>query len=155
MAERPRTLTDDELAGIADLFDAITVHELARAWSELSFRDTGTTPEADTISDRIDRAIETFHLVAVPEETPPLLLAGPAAFPQLPEGATDLPHMLEVPDRPIDREAVAESVIAKIATELATDPPEDRAHALIELTYELEGWGSVTADDVRSAHDGR
>ncbi|ADJ16221.1 DUF7109 family protein [Halalkalicoccus jeotgali] len=133
-------LTDDELAGICDLFGALTREELARARSELAFRrDEEAGPEG-----RIEAALSTYALV----EHDGLVLAGPAAFPTLPEGASDLPHILEAPDREVDREAAGEAVLAALAAEEDTELAR-------EVSYDLEAWAPVDASAVREGEQER
>lgn len=132
-------LTDDELAGICDLFGALTREELREARSELAFRqgrDTG--PEK-----RVEEAIVSYALV----EFDGVVLAGPAAFPTLPEGAGDLPHILDVPERAVDREALGEAVVERLSTE---DPELAR-----EVSYDVEAWAPVDASAVREREQER
>ncbi|MDL5361939.1 hypothetical protein [Halalkalicoccus sp. NIPERK01] len=133
-------LTDDELAGICDLFGALTREELAWARSELAFRqDEETGP-----NERIDEAIDAYALV----EHEGLILAGPAAFPTLPEGAGDLPHILDVPEREVDREAAGEAVLDSLRAE--DDPALAR-----EVSYDVEAWAPVDASGVRDGEQER
>ncbi|WP_122089636.1 DUF7109 family protein [Halalkalicoccus subterraneus] len=132
-------LTDDELAGICDLFGALTREELREARSELAFRrGREAGPE-----DRIEAAIESYALV----EFDGLVLAGPAAFPTLPEGAGDLPHILDVPEREVDREALGEAVLDRLST-------EDAAIAR-EVSYDVEAWAPVDASRARDGEQER
>ncbi|MFC6905008.1 DUF7109 family protein [Halalkalicoccus tibetensis] len=133
-------LSDDELAGICDLFGALTREELREARSELAFRQ-GRDPGPEK---RVEGAIEAYALV----EHDGLLLAGPAAFPTLPEGAGDLPHILEVPEREVDREAVGERVLERLRAE---DDPE----LAREVSYDLEAWAPVDASGVREREQER
>lgn len=126
-------LTEDELAGICDLFGALTREELARARSELAFRH-GREAGSEK---RIEAALASYALV----EHEGVLLAGPAAFPTLPEGASDLPHILDIPEREIDREAAGEAVLDSLHTEDA-----DLAR---EVSYDLEAWAPVDASAIR------
>lgn len=133
-------LTDDELAGICDLFGALTREELAEARSELAFRRGW---EAGS-EERIEEALSTYSLV----EHDGLLLSGPAAFPTLPEGASDLPHILDVPEREVDREAAGEAVLRLLSEE--DDPDLAR-----EVSYDLEAWAPVDASGVRDGEQER
>lgn len=133
-------LTDDELAGICDLFGALTREELADARSELAFR-RGQEPDSEK---RIEEALGTYALV----EHDGLLLSGPAAFPTLPEGASDLPHILDVPEREVDREAAGEAVLRRLSEE--DDPDLAR-----EVSYDLEAWAPVDASGVRDGEQER
>lgn len=132
-------LTDDELAGICDLFGALTREELQEARSELAFRqgrDAG--PEK-----RVEEAIASYALV----EFDGLILAGPAAFPTLPESAGDLPHILEVPEREVDREALGEAVVERLSTE--------ETGLAREVSYDVEAWAPVDASAVREREQER
>lgn len=133
-------LTDDELAGICDLFGALTREELREARSELAFRrGREAGPE-----ERVEEAIGSYALV----EHDGLLLAGPTAFPSLPEGASDLPHILAVPEREVDREAAGEGVLERLRAE--EDPELAR-----EVSYDLEAWAPVEASGVREREQER
>jgi hypothetical protein len=96
--------TDDELAGIVDLFGALAKEKLVAALSELAFRRGEEPDEADLVA-TVDDAVDRFYLVPVDDR----LVAGPAAFPELPDGAEDLPHILDVDRRQVDRAAAAEA----------------------------------------------
>lgn len=128
----------DELAGICDLFGALTREELAEARSELAFRQ-GREPGSE---ERIEEALAAYALV----EYDGLLVAGPAAFPTLPEEATDLPHIMDVPERNVDREAVGEAVLDSLRAE---DDP-DLAY---EVSYDVDAWAPVDANAVRAELD--
>lgn len=153
MTDGPRSFTADELAGIIDMFGALTPDELCRACDELSFRETGETPARETITETIDEAVDGFHLARVPDGEEPLLLAGPSAFPRLPPGAEDLPHILDIEERSVDRTAVASSLLETIDAELQGDPSSSRRHDLVGVTYDLESWADIDAAAVRAAND--
>jgi hypothetical protein len=91
-------LTPDELAGIVDILGPVTRGELEDACGELAFKHSGDSAWLD-----IQAALESYHLVAVDghgeDADEPLLVVGPAAFPALPDGVEDLPHILDVPSR--------------------------------------------------------
>ena len=149
MADEPRPFTGDELAGIVEQFGALTVTELTRAISELSFRETGVAIDEERARQRIENAVEAYDLACVTNHEPSLLIAGPAAFPSLPPGAADLHHLLDVPGRSVNREPVAQSILERIAAELDDDPGERRTHELIGLTYDVESWGDIDAASLR------
>ena len=92
----PDVLTDDELAGIIDLFGALRRPELSAAVSELAYRQGSEPPDVDAA---VEAARSSFVLLAVPGEEGQLLAVGPAAFPTLPDGAEDLLHILDVEPR--------------------------------------------------------
>ncbi|MEM4781258.1 MAG: hypothetical protein QXG03_06845 [Halalkalicoccus sp.] len=131
-------LTDDELAGICELFGALTRGELDRARSELAFRQ-GREPDEEGI----EAAIEAYALV----EFDGLMVAGPTAFPALPEGAGDLPHILDVPEREVDREALGEYVLARLG--------DEEFEVAREVSYDVEAWAPVDASDLRERESGR
>ena len=87
-----------------------------------------------------------------PSREPTFLAVGPAAFPQLPEGAEDLPHILDIPDREIDREALSESVLDQLSTdavEAIADGDTSRLETLADVTYDIEAWAPVDAGPIR------
>jgi hypothetical protein len=148
--------TPDELAGIVDLFGALTRAELAEALSELAYRQGETVPDGT-----IDDALEAFALVVVErDDAEDLLAPGPSAFPTLPDGAEDLPHILDVDTRHVDREAVGRAAEKRLradaARAVANEEPA-RAAELLDVSYDLEAWGGVELDDIRdrldAAHD--
>lgn len=159
------TQTHDELAGVVDLFGALTQAELTTALTELAFK-RGEKPDEEVVEATIEDAIDDYALVVVddPEresdgDTPDatrLLVPGPTAFPSLPPAAEDLPHIMDVPERRIDREAVGERVLARLreeATEATDAGDRDRAEQLLDVSYDLEAWAPVAADDVRETLD--
>jgi hypothetical protein len=78
---------------------------------------------------------------------------GPVAFPALPAGAGDLPHILNIPDRGVDRAAAGEAAAERLLAEAATAVDAGntgRITELIDVSYELEAWANV---DVTPARD--
>jgi hypothetical protein len=151
----------DEIAGVVDLFGALTRAELGQGLAELAFKQ-GEQCEPEVFDPDIDAAIATYHLVAVaPAETPvttdeQLLVAGPVAFPELPPGATDLPHILDIGERDIDRETAADAAQRRFEQEAATavnDDDQTMIAALLDASYELEAWGSIDLADARRRLD--
>ncbi|SFF92799.1 hypothetical protein SAMN04488063_0828 [Halopelagius inordinatus] len=167
----------DDLAGIVDLFGALSRSELERALDELAFKQ-GRDADADALSDAVDGAIRDYYLVAFDGDsdaaddtddtnaTAELLAAGPVAFPSLPPNAEDLPHILDVPDRDVQSEAVAAATADRLRDEVAdavadgsNGPPDeetrDRLRSLLDVTYDVEAWAgdSVEIGDVRSELD--
>jgi hypothetical protein len=147
-------LTDDELAGVVDLFGALRRPELAEAVSELAYRRGAEPPDVDGA---VEAALSAFVLVAVPADGDGELLAvGPTAFPTLPEGAEDLPHILDVEPRSIDRERVgrvAEERLRGEAARAVDAGDDDRAAALRDVTYDLEAWAPVALETLRGRLD--
>ncbi|MFB6171653.1 MAG: hypothetical protein ABEJ23_03910 [Haloarculaceae archaeon] len=143
-------VTQDELAGVVDLFGGLTRVELADALDELAFKRASDPPGDDVVAD----AVRTYALVEYDRAAcEPLLVAGPAAFPSLPDGAADLPHILDVPEREIDREALAAHVESRFRADAAravADGDDERIAHLLDVSYDLETWGSV---DLAGARD--
>jgi hypothetical protein len=142
----------DELAGIVDTFGALERSELERACSETAFR-RGEELEEDAVARAIDDAIDAYALI----EHDGMLVPGPAAFPTLPDGAEDLPHILDVERREFDRAAVAATVADRFAADVedAIDAGDRAAcEALLDRSYAVESWGPVELDDERERLDG-
>lgn len=157
------TPTPDELAGIVDGFGGLTRDELATAAADLAAR-AGDAFDRDALLEAIDEALGAYYLLEVdagavaiagdgggPEG--PLLVPGPAALPALPEGGEDLPHLLDVETRAIDREAAAEQVEGRLRADAAAaiDAADaERAERLLDACYEVEAWGPVDLADARA-----
>jgi hypothetical protein len=167
----------DDLAGVVDLFGALTRAELDRALDELAFKRRVDPPEGV-----VDDAVASYHLV----DHDGLLVAGPTAFPTLPEGAADLPHILDVDREAPPTEAVAETVERRFRAEAARTlaggsadvdagdgddtadadegngadvtggargPAADPVERLVDVSYDLEAWGPVDVGGVRRRLD--
>jgi len=149
------TATGDELAGVADLFGALTRDELESALSELAFK-RGEAVDEDAIDDAVAAAIERYYLVAVDHDGERLLAPGPVAFPTLPDGAEDLPHIMDASDRDIDDGGVVEAAERRLRADAAQAVDADdteRVERLLDVSYDLETWGSTDVSDVRSRLD--
>lgn len=159
--------TADELAGVVDLFGALTRDELERALAELAFKREGEFQPAD-FADAIDEALESYHLLAVGEdavvavegnadaEEDTWLVAGPVAFPTLPEDAADLPHILDVPERSVDLTAAgsaAEQQFRADAAAAVEAGDAERIEALLDASYELEAWAPIDLAGARERLD--
>jgi hypothetical protein len=149
-------LQSDELAGVVDLFGALTPAELERALGELAFKQ-GSDVEAAALSGAVDDAVASYALVRYEQGGETLLIPGPAAFPTLPENAEDLPHILDVRERDVDREAAARAVAERLRTEAAravTDGDEESMRRLLDVTYDVAVWSdAVDVDDIRARLD--
>ena len=169
----PSVAARDDLAGVVDLFGWLTRAELSRALSELAFKQR-TEVDEDAIDAAIDLAVSEYALVPAPSgaltgDAPDDALAGdgepdrtadstalavgPAAFPTLPEGSEDLPHILDVPDRDVDREALADAVLERLreeAVEVISEGDDHRLETLADVTYDVEAWAPVDVDPVRT-----
>ncbi|NHX36713.1 MULTISPECIES: DUF7109 family protein [Halolamina] len=169
--------THDELAGVVDLFDALTRAELERALVELAYR-RGADVREDAVSAAVAEAVREYYLVELPAEavagdvdvhesrSDPLasgntersgdadeaLVVGPVAFPMLPAEGEDLPHILDVPERSVDHAAAAEHVAERLREESETvvdDDDAERAATLVDVTYDAEAWGPVELGETR------
>jgi len=151
--------THDELAGVVDLFGALTHTELADALDELAFKQ-GQAVDEGALETAIDDAIEAYALVEyepanepVDDDSETLVTVGPTAFPTLPANAEDLPHILDFERRSVDRERLAAQVSQRLTAEAtaAVDAAEtDRAAELLDVAYDIETWAPVDTDAVRS-----
>ena len=168
----------DDIAGIVDLFGAVTRTELSRALAELAFKHRLELDD-DAVESAIDGAIAEYALVPAPpnavstpsdrSDAPDIpadksvdgpdapadasfLAVGPAAFPSLPDGATDLPHILDVPEREVDRNRLADAALERLSSDAVaaiTDGDEARLAVLGDVTYDIETWASVDAGPIR------
>ncbi|MFC4436793.1 MULTISPECIES: DUF7109 family protein [Natrialbaceae] len=165
--------TADELAGVVDLFGGLTRSELERALAEAAFRADGASVDEDALEAAVDRALDSFALVAYEpsgrdgrvnatasattdggDET--LLVAGPTAFPTVPDHAEDVPHILDVEPRRLDREALGETVrgeFADAADDALDAGDAERIETLLDVSYDLEAWAPVELDDERTRLD--
>lgn len=137
----------DALAGVVDLFGALSRAELERALEELAYKEGVDPPDPGTI----DRAVERYALVsyAIEDEDDELLVPGPSAFPSLPPGAEDLPHIMDVPTRSVDREAVGRAVEERFRADVARAVASEDGPAvgrLLDVSYDLDAWGLDLAD---------
>jgi hypothetical protein len=168
----PSVAARDDLAGVVDLFDWLTRAELSHALSELAYKKRAEVDD-DAIAAAIDVAVAEYTLVPAPPEaltedgTEPTavddpddgldadgvaLAVGPAAFPSLPDDAADLPHILDVPERGVDRAVLSEAVLARLSTDAVSAISEsdvDRLEVLADVTYDIEAWAPVDATAIR------
>lgn len=138
----------DELAGVVDLFCFLTREELERALTELAFKRGEDPPDGAVIDD----AVASYHLVECVDG----LAVGPTAFPTIPEGATDLPHILSIEPRQIDRSRLAKTVEQRFRGETARAVAagnHERITHLLDLSYDLETWGVLDLSGVRDRLD--
>lgn len=141
----------DELAGIVDLFDGLTRTELEEAIEHVAARQ-GATLDPEDLDERIERARWEYYLLAVEHDGATLLVAGPAALPSLPNHAEDLPHMMEVPERAVDAEQLADAATERLtddARDAISEGDRDRAEFLLDVCYDAETWGPVEVDGIR------
>ncbi|WP_276271148.1 DUF7109 family protein [Haloarcula litorea] len=152
-------LTRDELAGVVDVLGPVTVDEVGRACSELAFK-RGEDADPGGFAGDVEDALDSYHLVRVADHEAdteaPLLVVGPAAFPEIPEGAADLPHILDLPERRVDREGAARAAEERFredAVVAVRAGDDERIAALLDVSYELEAWGPVDLASVRERLD--
>jgi hypothetical protein len=150
----------DELAGVVDMFGALTRAELQEALAELAFKQ-GEGYDPDAFADDIATAVEGYYLVPVDsseaggdgKEGPQLLVPGPVAFPDLPENAEDLAHIMNISTRRVDRDTAGRAGVERFRTEVAETATPERASTLVDVSYELETWAGVDLSDVRGQLD--
>jgi len=151
--------THDELAGVVDLFGALTHAELAAALGELAFKQGQDVDEA-ALEAEIDAAIAAYALVeyepadsSQPEDAGTVIAVGPTAFPSLPPNAEDLPHILDYERRSIDRERLASQVSQRLTAEATATVDADetgRATELLDVAYDIEMWAPIETEEIRS-----
>lgn len=137
-------LSADELTGIVDLFCVLTREELDSALTELAFKRGEDPPDGSIVED----AVASYHLVECEDG----LAVGPTAFPTIPTGATDLPHIMSVEPREIDWDRLSRSVEERFREETAravAAGEDDRVDHLRDVSYDLEAWGAVDLTQLR------
>lgn len=160
--------THDELAGVVDMFGGLTREELIQALTELAFKQ-GKEPDVEAVEATVADAIDSYAIVAVEpkspdvaegdadDETPTeLLIPGPTAFATLPPDADDLPHILDIERREIDRSAVGEQILDRLrreADEAIEAGDEERIERLLDVSYDVEAWAPVEAEEIRTQLD--
>ena len=155
--------TPDDLAGVVDLFGALTPAELRRALGELAFK-RGQDADPEQFAGAVADARQSYHLIAVDtgaagvdvSDAEELLVVGPVAFPTLPEGARDLPHILDIPERDPDRDAVRTAAATRFRGDAAgaiDDGDTERIRTLLDTSYELETWGGMDLSVTRERMD--
>lgn len=148
--------TRDELAGVVELFGGLTREELEGALVELAYKQ-GTDVKREALDAEIEAALSDYYLVETEHGGEALLVAGPVAFPSVPENGADLPHIMDVETRSVDRESVGTAVHERLREEAsaATEADdEERVQYLLDVSYDVEAWAPVAADDVRERLDG-
>jgi hypothetical protein len=173
----------DELAGVVDLFGALTNEELARALVELAYRQRGDADGSavrEAIDVAVDWAVDRYYLVeyqpdahgtpdgnsagnAVDDEETDdidapegLVTVGPVSFPTLPPEADDLPHILDLPTRSVSRASLARAVESRLrgdAARAVAAGDEERIRRLFDVTFDLEAWAPVDVSEVRARLD--
>lgn len=144
-------VTGDTIAGVVDLFGALTEDELRTALAELAYK-RGDGFEPERFEQDIADACESYHLVRVTDRQPPFLVPGPVAFPTVPEGGTDLVHILDVETRDLDRSVSSTAAVERFDGDVRRALEENdrqRLEDLLDVSYELEAWASVDLSDER------
>lgn len=147
--------TPDELAGTVDLFGALDRPTLRQACVELAFKQ-GDDREPESFDDAIDDAVASYHLVAIDDDGSQLLVPGPVAFPTLPDGARDLPHILDVDERTVPRERLAEAAERRFrddAADAIAAGDREWIADLLDVSYELDVWAPVEVSATRTRLD--
>lgn len=153
-------VTADELAGVVDLFGALTREELAAALAELAFKH-GEGYEPEQFGGDIDAARAGFQLVRVDDHalediTDPVLVVGPTAFPELPPDARDLLHILGIDDRGVGPETATAAAVEAYRRDAATataDGRTGRIEELLDVSYDIEAWADVDLGETRELLD--
>lgn len=141
----------DELAGVTDVFGALSRAEILQAFEDLAAR-SGADFDPDRLEEGIEAALSSYYLVAVERDGRELLAAGPAALPRLPEGGEALPDLLSVDPRPVEPAALGEAAVERLRGEAAravNEADDDRIEALLDVCYDLEAWAPVETADLR------
>lgn len=149
--------THDELAGVVDLFGALTRSELTRALDELEFK-RGEAVDETALQSNIETAVDAYVLVeyepaGTDEGGETRLTVGPTAFPTLPSNAEELPHILDYERRSVDRDRLAEQVRERLTADaeaVVEAGDTDRAEKLVDVSYDIEAWAAVEARGIRS-----
>jgi hypothetical protein len=165
MSERE---TYDELAGVVDLFGALTRDELHRALEELAYKQGKGTDET-ALSAAVEDAVAEYYLVeyagdagdgvrddGVVDDDATFLTVGPVAFPTLPPNAEDLPHILDIDRRAVDRETLGEQVHERLLGDAARAVNANdtaRIDHLLDVSYDLEAWAPVDVAEARARLD--
>lgn len=150
-------VSGDEIAGIVDIFGALTRQELGQALVELAFK-RGEEREPSSFDAEIDEAIDTYQLLGLdgdavdPSVNETALVPGPAAFPTLPDQAEDLRHILDVPERTVDDNRAGEIAADRLHEEAVIairTGDHDELRRLIDLSYDIELWAPVSLSETR------
>ena len=130
--------------------DANGGSEAANGEREADDVDTSEDENVDASEDEDHDSVD----VDAPTET--VLATGPTAFPSLPEGAEDLPHIMDVTERTVDRGRVSRAAEARLRREAAhavAAGDDERVRELLDVSYDLEAWGGVDLGGVRTRLD--
>lgn len=145
----------DEIAGVVDRFGALPPATLREALAELAFK-RGEEREPASFADAVADAIDSYHLLELVADGDPLVVVGPVAFPTPPDDAADLPHILDVEERSVDRDRVATAAERRFradAGRAVAANDRERIERLLDVSYELEAWASIDLAETRDRLD--
>jgi len=142
-------LSGDELAGIADQFDALPPDSMRRAIRETAFR-AGEEVGEEQIESWIESALKKFTLLKIELDGDPYIVPGPRSFPTVPEAASDLVHVLDVEPRDVPSEALETGVRKSLARAAEKIEEPEKAQVLLDVTYDAEAWVGTDLSDVRT-----
>jgi hypothetical protein len=153
-------VTADELAGVVDLFGALTREELGEALAELAFK-AGEGFEPASFGGDIDAARAGYQLVCVEDHSleavaDPVFVVGPTAFPALPQDARDLLHILDIEERTVEEGTATAAAVEAYRRDAATataDGETDRVAELLDVSYDIEAWADVGLGETRELLD--
>lgn len=148
-------LTLDELAGAVDLFGGLTREELIQGCEDICAR-SGEVIDFEFINDKIENAIKKYYLVELKERG--LLVIGPVALPKLPEGGEDLPHLIQVENRLINKKEIEKIVFERMEEEIKVNSFEEDLESLerlLDICYDIEIWSSGGIEEARKALEKR
>ncbi len=145
------TLSPDAVAGVVDLFGELSPAELARAREELGYRLGEEIPETD-----VRAAVRAYTLVPYEREGDRRLAVGPTAFPVIPDGGEDLPHILDIESRAPARDALVAAALERFREEsllaLRVGGGEE-CERLVDVSYDIEAWADVSLPAIRERLD--
>jgi hypothetical protein len=148
-------LTLDELAGAVDLFGGLTRDELIQGCEDICAR-SGEVIDFELMDEKIENAIEKYYLIELKERG--LLVIGPVALPKLPEGGEDLPHLIQVENRSIDKKEIEKVVFERIEEEIKNNSLEEDLESLeilLDICYDIEIWSSGGMEETRKVLERR
>ncbi|WP_435335309.1 DUF7109 family protein [Haloarchaeobius sp. TZWWS8] len=150
-------VTADELAGVVELFGGLTRDELETALSEVAYRAEEDL-DVETVEEAVADALRSYHLVEYDDGDRTLLVDGPRAFPEQPPHGEDLPHIMDVEPRHVDRDQLGNAVRDRIETETTlalAGGDHDRMRDLLDVSYDVEAWAPVECRGVRARLDAK
>jgi len=146
------TLSPDEVAGVVDLFGELSPAELARAREELGYRLSEEIPETD-----VRAAVGAYTLVPYDRDGTRRIAVGPTAFPVVPDGGEDLPHILDIESRAPAKDALVAAALDRLHEEsllaLRVGNPVE-CERLVDVSYDIEAWADVSLTPLRDRLDG-